>query len=233
MADMSTALIQLLDIADALPWATELRTRTYDLLGRGRVVDVGCGTGRAVAELLERGSDPVGIDPSEEMISAARERWRADFRIGDAYSLPFADGEVTGYRADKVFHVLESPDRALAEARRVLAPDGRIVLVGQDWDGVMIDSADPVRTREIVHARADGLPNPRVARSYRNLLLDNGFDDVAVEAHTVLFTDPAMLPLVMTYTDDADWIAEQTERASAGRLFLAIPIFLASGRLPG
>lgn len=220
-------------MTDALPWAAELRSRTYDLLGRGRVVDVGCGTGRAVCELLERGSDPVGIDPSEEMISVARERWPADFRIGDAYSLPLADGEATGYRADKVFHVLESPDRALAEARRVLAPGGRIVLVGQDWDGIMIDSADPVRTRGIVHARAEGLPNPRIARGYRNLLLDNGFDDVAVEARTVLFTDPVMLPLVMGFTEDAEWIAEQTERARADRFFVAIPIFLASGQLSG
>jgi ubiquinone/menaquinone biosynthesis C-methylase UbiE len=228
---MSTSLIQILDIVDTLPAAIDLRSRTYSLLGRGRVVDVGCGTGRAVAELLERGFDPVGVDLSEEMISVARQRWPADFRVGDAYSLPLADSEVTGYRADKVFHVLESPDRALAEARRVLAPGGRIVLVGQDWDGIMIDSSDPVRTREIVHARADGLPNPRAARGYRNLLLDNGFNEVTVEVHTAVFDDPVMLPMVMGFSEDAEWLAEQTSRAEAGRFFVAVPIFLASGRL--
>jgi ubiquinone/menaquinone biosynthesis C-methylase UbiE len=228
---MSTSLIQILDIVDTLPTAIDLRSRTYSRLGGGRVVDVGCGTGRAVAELLERGFDPVGVDLSEEMVSVAKQRWPADFRIGDAYSLPLADGEVTGYRADKVFHALESPDRALAEARRVLAPGGRIVLTGQDWDGIMIDSSDPVRTREIVHARADGLPNPRVARGYRNLLLDNGFDEVTVEVHTVVFADPVMLPIVMGFSDDAEWLADQTARAEAGRFFVAVPMFLASGRL--
>ncbi|MFF1345685.1 methyltransferase domain-containing protein [Streptomyces sp. NPDC058322] len=37
-----------------------------------------------------------------------------------------------GYRADKVIHELAEPERALAEARRVLRPGGRIVLLGQD-----------------------------------------------------------------------------------------------------
>jgi ubiquinone/menaquinone biosynthesis C-methylase UbiE len=230
---MSTSLIQILDVVDTMPVATDLRSRTYSQLDRGRVVDVGSGTGRAVAELAEHGFDPVGVDLSEEMIAVARERWPADFRLGDAYSLPLDDGEVVGYRADKVFHVLESPDRALAEARRVLAPGGRIVLVGQDWDGIMIDSSDPVRTREIVHARADGLPNPRIARAYRNLLLDNGFSDVSVEVHTTVFTEPAMLPMVMGFSEDAEWLADQTSRAQAGRFFVAVPIFLASGRLSG
>jgi ubiquinone/menaquinone biosynthesis C-methylase UbiE len=230
---MSTSLIQILDVVDTMPVATDLRSRTYSQLDRGRVVDVGCGTGRAVAELAEHGFDPVGVDLSEEMIAVARERWPADFRLGDAYSLPLDDGEVVGYRADKVFHVLESPDRALAEARRVLAPGGRIVLVGQDWDGIMIDSSDPVRTREIVHARADGLPNPRIARAYRNLLLDNGFSEVSVEVHTTVFTEPAMLPMVMGFSEDAEWLADQTSRAQAGRFFVAVPVFLASGRLSG
>lgn len=35
----------------------------------------------------------------------------------------------------------------IAEARRVLVPGGRIVLLAMDWDATVIDSADPVRTR--------------------------------------------------------------------------------------
>ncbi|MFB7543156.1 class I SAM-dependent methyltransferase [Streptomyces zaomyceticus] len=50
------------------------------MLGAGpgtRVVDVGCGAGRAVAELLEREVEAVGVDPSERMIAVARGRWPA------------------------------------------------------------------------------------------------------------------------------------------------------------
>jgi len=233
MAGMSASLIQALDLAESLPQAEALRARTYSFFPPGaRVVDVGCGTGRAVAEMTEKGLDALGIDVSADMIDAATSRWPGDFRVGDACSLPLADGEVTGYRADKVVHALDDPALALAEARRVLAPGGRIVLLGQDWDACMVDSSDPVRTRALIHARADTIPHPRIARSYRNLLLDNGFRNVTVEAHTALFTDPAMLPLVATISQDPDWLADQRARAEADRFLVALPMFLAAGERP-
>jgi SAM-dependent methyltransferase len=241
-------LVALLDIAERSPGAEELRLLSYDLLGPepGRsVVDVGCGAGRAVAELAERGLAAVGVDPSDEMITIARSRWPdADFRIAGAYDLPLADASLHGYRADKVFHVLDAPEHALTEARRVLAPGGRIVLVGQDWDTFVIDSADPALTRVVVHARADLMPSPRVARAHRNLLLDAGFGDVTVEVRTAVFTGPPMLPLLTGLAeaaasagavtrDQADtWIADQTARAETDRLFLAIPMFVAAGTAP-
>ena len=58
-------------------------------------------------------------------------------------------------------HVLDDPARAAGEARRVLAPGGRIVLIGQDWDTFVIDADDAALTRTIVHARADLVPTPR------------------------------------------------------------------------
>jgi SAM-dependent methyltransferase len=207
------------------------------------VVDVGFGAGRAVGELNERGMAAIGVDISEEMIAAARHRRpQADFRIGDAFDLPLEDGQVAGYRAEKVYHELPDAAKALGEAKRVLAPGGRIVLIGQDWDSFVIDSDDPALTRTIVHARADLISNPRAARRYRNLLLDAGFEDVAVEVHVGVFTDRAMLPMLtgiaqgaraagaITSQQAEAWAAEQTERARAGRMFLALPIFVASAR---
>lgn len=241
-------LVALLDAADRLPGAEELRSLSYDLLGAGpgtSVVDVGCGAGRAVAELAERHVRAVGVDPSERMIAIARDRWpRADFRIAGAYELPLPDASVDGYRADKVFHVLAEPARALAEARRVLAPGGRIVLVGQDWDTFVVDSDDPALTRTIVHARADLIVGPRAARRYRNLLLDACFDDVTVEVRTGVFTGPVMLPLLTGLAEGAcsagavtreqtdRWVAEQRARAEADRLFLALPMFMAAATAP-
>ncbi|MCX4792367.1 methyltransferase domain-containing protein [Streptomyces sp. NBC_01221] len=99
------------------------------------------------------------------MIAAARQRRpEGDLRVADASQLPFADGELSGYRAEKLFHALDEPTAALAEAYRVLTPGGRIVLIGQDWDTLVIDSDDPQLTRTIVHARADTFPSPRAAR---------------------------------------------------------------------
>ncbi|EOD58973.1 methyltransferase domain-containing protein [Amycolatopsis vancoresmycina] len=227
---MST-LLPLLDALDDRPQAVQLRELTYEGLG-DVVVDVGCGSGRAVGELAARGVRAVGVDADPEMIEVAAERWPAgEFHVADATALPLDDGSVTGYRADKVLHVLPEPQLAVAEARRVLAPGGRAVLTGQDWDTVVIDSDDPARTRSIVHTRADGMPHPRIARRYRNLLLDNGFTDVTVEVRALVWTDGAALPVLANLGGDGAWLAEQTARARDDRLFVAVPIFLAAGRL--
>lgn len=236
------ALIALLDTGDSVPGAAELRARSYELLGiapDAAVVDVGCGSGRAVAEMAERGAKAVGIDPDERMITVAGGRWpAADFRVAGAYELPFADGALNGYRAEKVYHVLDDPARAVTEARRVLAPGGRIVLIGQDWDTLVIDADDAALTRTIVHARADLVPTPRVVRRSRNLLLDAGFTDVTVEVRTRIYTDAAMVPVLADLAGKAHsagaitdaqaeaWLAEQHERGRRGRLFLALPMFI-------
>jgi SAM-dependent methyltransferase len=246
--DPANRLIRLLDMVDALPDSVELRVRSYELLHLvpgAHVIDVGCGAGGAVGEMAERDVRAIGVDINEQMIAIGRQRRpEADLRVGDAYTLPFQDGEVDGYRAERVYHELDDPAKALAEARRVLAPGGRIVLIGQDWDTFVIDSDDPALTRTIVHSRADGVPSPRAARGYRNLLLDAGFDDVEVEVRTGVFTDGLMMPMLsgiahaacsagVITRDRADaWIAEQTGRARSGRLFLAIPLFVAAARRP-
>jgi ubiquinone/menaquinone biosynthesis C-methylase UbiE len=175
------------------------------------------------------------------MLAVARSRFPSiDVRAADAADLPFGDGQAHGYRADKVYHILPDPHAALAEARRVLAPGGRIALLGQDWDTIVIDSDHPELTRRIVHARADTIPHPRIARAYRNLLLDAGFRDVDLEVHTAVFTDAAMLPLIAGHAaaaqrtgaitgDEAEsWLSEQTRRAHDERLLFALPMFLAA-----
>ncbi|MFL6188229.1 MAG: class I SAM-dependent methyltransferase, partial [Actinomycetes bacterium] len=101
-----------------MPGAAQLRQRSYDLLRlprRATVVDVGCGTGRAVAELTEvaePGAHAIGVDPDPAMLAAARSRFPdIDVRDADAAHLPLGEGEAHRYRADKVYHVL--PTRTL------------------------------------------------------------------------------------------------------------------------
>jgi len=236
-------LIRVLDAAEAMPAAARLRARSYELLRLppgATVVDVGCGTARAVAELAELGARAIGVDLDPTMLAVARGRFPdIDVRAADAAELPLDDGQAHGYRADKVYHVLPDPHAALAEARRVLVPGGRIALLGQDWDTIVIDSDQPELTRRIVHARADTIPHPRIARAYRNLLLDAGFHDVEVEVHTAVFTDATLLPILAGHAtaadqagaitgDEADtWVSEQTRRAQDDRVLVAIPMFLA------
>lgn len=228
------SLLAVLDAFDAQPQAVGVRARSYELLGdlTGRtVVDAGCGSGRAVAELAERGAHAIGVDLNPEMIATARERCTTgEFHVGDACALPLATGSVAGYRADKVLHTLDDPARAVAEARRVLAPGGRVVLLGQDWDTFVVDSDEPETTRRLIHTKADSLPSPRVARRYRNLLLDAGFTDPVVEVHTSVFTDDTALGLLHRLTNEESWLAEQAERARTNRIFVAVPMFLVAAQ---
>ncbi|WP_430502478.1 methyltransferase domain-containing protein [Micromonospora trifolii] len=229
-----SSLLAVLDAIETEPAAVELRTRSYELLGdlTGRtVVDAGCGSGRAVAELAERGAHAVGVDLDPKMIAVARQRWPAgEFHVGDATELPLETGSATYYRAEKVLHVLDDPARAVAEARRVLAPGGRAVLLGQDWDMIAVDSDEPDTARRLVHAKADSLPSPRIARRYRNLLLDAGFTDPIVEVHTAVFTDDTALDLLKRITDEEPWLAEQAERARSNRIFVVVPMFLVAAQ---
>jgi SAM-dependent methyltransferase len=246
---MDKAFLEMLLAFDRRPDSVRLRQRTYELLQvepGGRVVDVGCGAGTAVAELAALGADAAGIDAAAEAVAFAREHHPdLRFEVGDAQQLPFADGSLDGYRAEKLYHVLDDPDKACAEAFRVLAPGGRIVLVGQDWELIAIDSDDPALTRAIMTASADDMVNGRVARRYRNLLLDTGFDGVSFEVHTAVLTDPELALFTATRmatgavragalseAQAGAWIDEQRERAERDRILVALPLFVAAGRRP-
>jgi len=103
--------------------------REGDLAGR-KVVDIGCGTGRTAAALAERGARVWGVEPSPEMAALARERL-SKVKSAPAEHLPFKDGWFERAVMQLVIHLLDRP-QAFAEARRVLAPDGRLVVVTFD-----------------------------------------------------------------------------------------------------
>jgi SAM-dependent methyltransferase len=95
-----------------------------------RLLDVGCGTGALIAAAVERlGVRAWGVDASEPMLAKARERRvrGAAFRLAQADDLPFRKGWFDAVTMRLVVHTLgDRRQRALAEARRVLAPEGRL-----------------------------------------------------------------------------------------------------------
>src|SRR5436853_476147 len=74
----------------------------------------------------ERGAIPIGLDFSEEMIAIAKKKFpRIEFREGDAQNLPFPDASVDRVVANFSLLHLAKPERACAEACRVLKNGGR------------------------------------------------------------------------------------------------------------
>jgi ubiquinone/menaquinone biosynthesis C-methylase UbiE len=111
--------------------------RAGDLRGR-RLLDVGCGTGSVTAALVERCLCKAwGVDSSPEMLAQAKAKRipGAGFKLGHAEALPFKAGWFERALMRSVVHHVERP-AAVAEARRVLGPDGRLVIHNLDPDGL-------------------------------------------------------------------------------------------------
>ena len=100
----------------------------------GRFVDIGTGTGRMIELFGPRASQAIGIDRSSEMLRLARVKLEAagiasSLRQGDMYSLPLADQSADTIVIHQVLHYAHSPAAAIAEAARVLAPGGTLLVV--------------------------------------------------------------------------------------------------------
>ncbi|TCC53047.1 methyltransferase domain-containing protein [Kribbella capetownensis] len=227
--------------------AAELRAESYRLLGLKRgatCVDVGCGTGHAVGELAKKGLKVTGVDADPEAIDAARIRVPgAMFHVARSDDLPLENESVDGYRAVRLVHLLEDPVPTVAEARRVVRQGGRVVLGGQDYGFLLIDSADQDLTDVVLLGLESRSVAPRAARSLRDLLLDAGFQDVEVVVRTEVVTDhsvmapqlemaaAAAVKEALITQDDADtWLAEQADRGTRDRFLAAIPTLLVGGR---
>ncbi|SIT00521.1 ArsR/SmtB family transcription factor [Insolitispirillum peregrinum] len=101
----------------------------------GHLLDIGTGTGRMLSLLGGHADSAVGIDQSREMLALARTALEDAglrnclVRQGDMYALPVDDASMTVVIIHQVLHFAETPAAAIAEAARVLAPGGRLMVV--------------------------------------------------------------------------------------------------------
>lgn len=94
------------------------------------VLDLGCGVGQAVVVAARCGATALGVDPSLAMMRlapwAARHEPLARFAHGTADRLPVGDGSQTVLWSVSAAHHWPDVPAGLAEARRVLRPEGRL-----------------------------------------------------------------------------------------------------------
>lgn len=103
-----------------------------DLAPGSRVLELGCGNGRTLAALLQRGLDVVSLDFSASAVAAARHQTLASpsvrFLVADARYLPFRDASFDAVFAWHLLGHLNAEDRirSAREIQRLLVPGGII-----------------------------------------------------------------------------------------------------------
>lgn len=102
---------------------------TGALPAEGVILEAGCGLGQYVLLLRERGWRVAGVDWSLEALAACRRVAAAPLAVMELRTLAVCDGALAGYVSlGVVEHDAQGPDAILAEARRVLAPGGVLVV---------------------------------------------------------------------------------------------------------
>jgi demethylmenaquinone methyltransferase/2-methoxy-6-polyprenyl-1,4-benzoquinol methylase len=146
-----------------------------------RVLDVGCGTGAALAEYLEAGCTVTGVDVSRAMLD------RAAARLGDGAELRLTDGGALPFEADSfdvtttsmVLHEVPASEREplVREMARVTRADGRLLLIDfrfgslRGWRGPVLRGLTAAIERVVGHYS-----------SYRSFKRSGGIPSLVTEA---------------------------------------------------
>lgn len=135
------------------------------------VLDVGCGTGIQLAAYQQAGCRVSGIDASPAMLEVARRRLggEAHLHLGDAARMPYEDRAFDLVLATTVLHEMPPEVRAatLAEMKRVVRADGRILLV--DFEAGAIRAWPGWITKGVITA-SEVLAGRRHLRNYRDFM---------------------------------------------------------------
>jgi ArsR family transcriptional regulator len=140
-----------------------------------KLVDIGTGTGRMLELFAGGARAAIGVDRSSEMLRLARAKLstrgldHAELRQADFHALPLEAGAADLAILHHVLHFAQAPEAVIAEAARVLAPGGRLLIA--DFDA---HEREELRTRD-AHARL-GFADAQMA---------GWFDAAGLETQTV------------------------------------------------
>jgi SAM-dependent methyltransferase len=152
-------------------------------------LDVGCGNGAFTEELIARCAPAAvtAVDPSDDQLAYARTRpgaRMADFRVGDAQKLPFADDSFDAAAMALVISFLPDPGRAVAEMARVVRPGGSVAAYMWDIPGGGVPVHPIYLAMESMGFMSGRPPNPKAseANAMRGFWEEAGLESIETRA---------------------------------------------------
>ncbi|PID94219.1 MAG: hypothetical protein CSA95_04060 [Bacteroidetes bacterium] len=110
-------------ILDALARETDL----------GKTLELACGNGTYSKILVTNAENLTCTDWSEEMVAETRQRLKDFPKIqieqANCFQLPYADNSFDTIFMGNLLHIIPNPEKALAEAKRVLKPNGQVIVL--------------------------------------------------------------------------------------------------------
>jgi ubiquinone/menaquinone biosynthesis C-methylase UbiE len=157
---------------------------------RSAVLEVGCGTG-VLTRMLARLPDVdtvIGVDPAPSLLEHARELaadlTNVTFQEADGRSLPFDNAGFDVVLFDSTLSHVPGPEQALAEALRVLRPEGRLAIFDGDYATTTVALGDHDPLQACVNATmANSVHDRWLMRRLPTLVRSCGFVVDSVVSH--------------------------------------------------
>ena len=186
----------------------------------GHVLDIGTAQGIRARLMAENypSAHIIGIDRSQELLAEAITNNNTlpnlEFRVGNVYSLPFADNTFDFVYARLVFMHLSDPVHALNEIKRVLKIGGRLLIEDADRDCMFFEPA-PTSFADFWKLVQDGQRrlggDPNIGRKLATLLNQSGLQKIQTEIQTIQgdgsdieFLVQTLMPSLNIYLDSKD-----------------------------
>ena len=203
---------------------------------------------RSASRRWSRRATMAGIDKSADFIADAERRAAAaglsiDFRVGDAEALPYPDRSFDCVRAERLLIYLETPEKAVAEMKRVARPGGRIALIEPDFSTTTINLPDrPMVRRTLAHEADTAVVQSWFPGPLLGMLRDLGFANIQVATRVVIFPQDlgaeyfsavgrhAAVADAITGAELASWLAGIADLRRSNSLFGTVGYFLFSER---